>query len=343
MLAEVPAILAIATWPFGLPAVEQSYRQILSGASALDAVEAGINITELDTNVTSVGYGGLPNSDGDVELDAAIMDGPGHRAGSVGSIRSIRTPISVARSIMDHCPHVMLVGEGALQFALAHGFQREETLTDRAREEYRSWVERGRPRRWLGGAGAADTTARDSAGPRSDARHGERASGDDAGLGGDAGQGSAPRGPEIDSHDTIGLAALDAQGRLAVGCSTSGLAFKSPGRVGDSPIIGAGLYVEQGVGAASATGVGELILRFSLSHLVVEEMRRGLSPQDACNAAIQRLVQADSRYTSMQVGVIALGQDGRTGAASTRPPQHALSYAVASESGARLLQAEIPV
>lgn len=299
--------IAIATWSFGAPAVRVAYDVMIAGASSLDAVEAGINVTELDPTVSSVGYGGRPNAVGILELDAAIMDGPGHRAGSVAALRDIRRPISVARCVMEHSPHVMLVGEGALEFALAHGFSREDTFEEASHREYQRWVAEGRPVRWLGGADPADATG-------------------------------APAG-----HDTIGLAALDRSGRLAVGCSTSGLGFKAVGRVGDSPIIGSGLYVDQRAGAATATGVGELIMRHCLSYLVVESMRSGLSPQDACDRAILRLVETDARYAALQVGVIALGRDGRTGAASTRPPAHALTYAVADEDGTRLLEAHIPL
>ncbi|HET6384959.1 MAG TPA: N(4)-(beta-N-acetylglucosaminyl)-L-asparaginase [Armatimonadota bacterium] len=303
---------AIATWDFGMAGAEEAHRRMTQGASALDAVEAGIRVVELDFTVRSVGYGGLPNADGEVELDAAIMDGTGHRAGSVAALKEIRNPISVARSVMDRSPHVMLVGDGALRFALEHGFKQQPTLTEAAREMYDDWVRGGKRRRWLGGADPGD-----EANPTTS---------------------DLPR-----SHDTVGLAALDADGRIAVGCSTSGLAFKYPGRVGDSPLIGAGLYVDEGAGAATATGVGELILRFSLSHLVVEAMRAGQSPQEACEAAILRLVSADRRYRELQVGVIALGMDGRTGAASTRPPEHALRYTVVSAEGVAVLDAVIPL
>ena len=307
----MPRSIAIATWPFGAPAVRVAFDRMEAGVPSVDAVEAGINVTELDPTVNSVGYGGRPNADGELELDAAIMDGPGHRAGSVAALRSIRRPISVARRIMDHSPHVMLVGDGALNFAVSHGFQVEDITYEPAMEDYRRWVDEGRPAHWLGGA-VPSPPAADSA--------------------------DCPRG-----HDTIGLAALDSAGRLAVGCSTSGLGYKSPGRVGDSPVIGSGLYVDQAAGAAAATGVGELILRHCLSYLTVECMRGGLSPQEACECAILRLVETDERYATLQVGIIALGVDGRTGAASTRPPQHALTYAVSDGAGAALLEARIPV
>lgn len=304
-MARTP--VAIATWQFGEPAVRRSYALMTEGAPALDAVEAGINVTELDPEVATVGYGGRPNARGELELDAAIMDGTGRRAGSVAALRRIRTPISVARKVMDLCPHVMLVGEGAFEFALSHGFSKEDTDYPPAREAWEAWKQEGAPRRWLGGASPENTP------------------------------------PGKDDHDTIGLAALDSDGRIAVGCSTSGLAFKYPGRVGDSPIIGSGLYVDARAGAAAATGVGEVILRHCLSFLTVEKMREGQSPQEACNTAILRLVETDDRYATLQVGIIALALDGSCGAASTRPPEHVLEYAVASSEGVEVRQAFVPL
>jgi len=256
---------AIATWTFGARVVEAAGKILLEGATALDAVEKGINVAELDTSVSSVGVGGLPNAQGIVELDAAIMDGASRRAGSVAALRNITRPVSVARRVMENTSHVMLVGECALEFAVSEGFVPEETLTDEAR---RHWRERNR---------------------------GER-----------------------EGHDTIGLVALDAGGNLAAGCSTSGLPYKLPGRVGDSPIVGAGLYVDNEIGGASATGSGEEIMKSCASFLVIEFMRNGCRPVEACRRVIDRIVAGTPDAKDVMVGLIALARHGEFGAASTK-------------------------
>ncbi|GIX06083.1 MAG: N(4)-(beta-N-acetylglucosaminyl)-L-asparaginase [Candidatus Poribacteria bacterium] len=279
--------IAVATWRFGLPAVEASGRAFQEGGSAMDAVEAGIRVAELDPSVDSVGYGGLPNADGVVQLDAAVMDGPTHEAGAVGALEGFRTPISIARRVMERSRHVFLVGEGARQFALREGFQEETTLTEEAKRRWEEW----RTKR---------------------VAH------------------QQPAG-----HDTIGLVAMDSTGNLAVGCSTSGLAFKEPGRVGDSPLIGSGLYVDNEVGGASATGVGEAILRFCLSFLVVELMRNGLSPQEACVQAIRRMVRKGRKFRKLHAAVIALDRSGRVGGYANHDR---FSYAVWTPEGAQLIQ-----
>jgi len=257
--------MAIATWGFGKSAVEVAGEILSNGGSALDAVEKGINVVELDTTVTSVGFGGMPNSKGVVEVDAAIMDGATHRAGSVAGLCDIRRPISVARKVMEDTPHVMLVGDNALEFAISQGFKREELLTTASKQQWE-------------GRKSKNTSA----------------------------------------HDTIGLVALDQSGNLATGCSTSGLAYKLPGRVGDSPIIGSGLYVDNDVGGASATGLGEEIMKFCASFLVVEFMRDGYGPSDACQKVINRILTKTPKNKDIMIGLIALSKSGEYGAVATK-------------------------
>jgi L-asparaginase/N4-(beta-N-acetylglucosaminyl)-L-asparaginase len=265
--------LIVSTWPFGKPANERALAVIRGGGATLDGVEQGIRLTEADPDDASVGIGGTPNADGVVELDACIMDGPGHRAGSVAALTGILHPISVARRVMEKTPHVMLVGQGAHQFALAEGFQEVDLLTDTQR---RKWHE------WKAQQGRAD-------------EHRNR-----------------PRG-----HDTIALIALGIDGQLAGGCSTSGLAYKLAGRVGDSPILGSGLYVDNEVGAAGATGIGENVMRYCATFLIVELMRSGMHPQDACIAAIRRIARTDPRRFQLDVHFVAIDRLGRYGAAGT--------------------------
>lgn len=290
--------IAIATWPHGLPAVEVAHGVMASGGGPLDAVERGINLVEEDPAVSSVGVGGLPNQEGVVELDAAIMDGKGLRCGSVMSLRDISRPISVARRVFETTRHVQLVGEGAHRFALAEGFAEVELLTETARGAWERW--RDSPERVVPGQ-VPDGSTRDG---------------------------------EEEPHDTIGMVALDATGHLVAGCSTSGLAWKLPGRVGDSPVVGAGLYCDGEVGGASATGIGEEVIRVCGSFLIVEEMRRGASPQEAVEEALRRVVRTDPRNRLRQVAFIALSRSGAVGAGSIRP---GFTIALRSAEGARLL------
>lgn len=259
----------IATWIFGKPAVDRTGALLAEGTPILDAVEKGINQVEENPAVDSVGYGGKPNAEGIVELDAAIMDGRHLQAGAVAALKGFRRPISIARRVMEKSPHAMLAGEGAAAFALSEGFQREETLTPRALKKYHARCEKG--------TGASEIP-----------------------------------------HDTLGLLALDAQGQLAAGCTTSGLAFKHPGRVGDSPIIGSGLYADNDIGAATATGDGDVILRLCLSFLVVERMRTGASPGEACAEAVRRYLGNGAVIDGRDVNVLALNSEGETGAATLR-------------------------
>lgn len=280
----------ISTWNHGMPANQASWAVLEAGGSALDAAEAGVRVPEADPLSTSVGYGGLPDREGHVTLDACIMDYDG-RCGGVCFLQGFMHPISVARKVMEETPHVLLAGKGAEDFAASMGFERSKLLTPESREAWKAWRQ------------------------------------------------SSEYKPIInrENHDTIGLLALDAQGRLAGACTTSGLAYKLPGRVGDSPIIGAGLYVDGEVGAATATGLGEMVIKVCGSFLVVELMRQGATPQQACEEAVRRIAARQDTKDS-QVGFLALDRQGRTGAfaihpgfnyALTRPGQHELVDAAA--------------
>ncbi len=270
-------VLAISTWNHGKIAVEAAARMLNQGAGTLDAVEKGVNAVEDDPTVDSVGLGGLPNEEGIVELDAAVMIGRTLEAGSVGGLRHIRNPISVARQVIERTHHVMLVGEGALQFAHSCGFEDENLLTESSREAWKKW-KRDPNRRtfWKDAVTVAG------------------------------------------SHDTVGLIVRDAKGRLCVGVSTSGLEWKLAGRVGDSPIIGCGLYADDDVGAACATGIGEAIIRAAASHAIVEAMRRGRTPQQACEEVVRRIVKRDPGRDK-RVAFLAVDRHGAFGAASSDP------------------------
>ncbi|MBN1516550.1 N(4)-(beta-N-acetylglucosaminyl)-L-asparaginase [Candidatus Sumerlaeota bacterium] len=282
--------VAIATWRFGLPGVKEAGEALGAGGSALDAVERGIRTAELDPEVASVGYGGYPNAAGVVQTDAAIHDGRTHGFGAVAALEGVRTPISVARRVMERCPHSMLAGAGAREFAQAQGFALEELLTEGMRRNYEEWL-RNRDLERTGG---------------------------------------------IASHDTIGLVALDAHGDLCSGCSTSGLRYKSPGRVGDSPLSGCGLYCDNAVGGAAATGNGDDILRFAPCALIVEFMRSGAHTQEACRMAVERIMTNVSMRGKKEADInfIALRKDGEVGVAATRAEFH---FAVwTPETGAQL-------
>ena len=278
----------------GVPAVTKAVELIRTGADAIDAVIAGVNIVEDDPNDTSVGYGGLPNEDGVVELDAAVMHGPTHRAGSVASLRNIKNPSKVAKLVMDRSDHVLLVGNGALRFAKAHGFAEENLLTQRAREEWLRWKER--------------LSTKDDWLPAH--------SPDDADVGVFA--------PYHRHTGTIHCSAIDSKGGLSCVTTTSGLAFKIPGRVGDSPIIGAGLYCDNEIGSAGSTGRGEANLLNCSSMFIVEQRGMGKTPEQACLAACERIV----KHTKMRrlkkpdgkpdfnVSFYAIRKDGEFGSAS---------------------------
>ena len=277
--------VVVSTWDFGLAANAEAWKVFGKGGSALDAVEAGARVPEADVTNTTVGFGGMPDREGRVTLDACIMDGNGG-CGSVMCLEHIVHPISVARRVMEKTPHIVLVGEGALQFALSEGFTKTNLLTPESEKAWREWLKESKYQPKMNVENESFRRNRDT-----------------------------PMPGGKDNHDTIGILSMDTLGRLAGGCTTSGMAFKMPGRVGDSPVIGSGLFVDNEVGAATATGVGEEVIRIAGSHLVVELMRQGNSPLDACRKAVERIVKRDrAKAKDMQVGFVALGADGRYGA-----------------------------
>jgi len=282
----------LSTWGHGKPANDRAAEVFKSGGSLLDAIEKGINVPENDPNVTSVGYGGLPNAEGVVELDAAIMDGTRHRAGSVCSLHMIKNPISVARLVMEKTRHTTLAGEGAFRFALKMGFEPQTLLTAQSLKAWQDW--KANPHRqtyWVT--------------------------------------------PE--NHDTIGMVATDGKGHVVAGCSTSGTAFKIPGRVGDSPLIGCGVYADDNVGAASATGDGDLMTNFCTSISIVHLMARGASPQDACMELLKHMVKTDPQNKAAEVAVIAINERGEIGAACMNDGFH-LKYALWRNDESQLLE-----
>jgi N4-(beta-N-acetylglucosaminyl)-L-asparaginase len=260
--------LVLSTWKHGQAANEVAWKILSSGGRALDAVEKGVMVTEEDLGNTSVGLGGAPDRDGHVTLDACIMDEHGN-CGSVCFLDHIKHPISVARMVMEKTPHVMLSGEGALQFALANGFTKEKF--DRTPGSDAAWKE------WLKKSEYKPII-------------------------------------NVENHDTIGMVALDSSGNLSGSCTTSGLGYKMHGRVGDSPIIGAGLFVDNEVGAAAATGTGEEVIRICGTHTVVEMMRAGHSPEDACRIAVERVSKSpNKKIKDIQVGFLAINKHGEWG------------------------------
>ncbi|HEY0198905.1 MAG TPA: N(4)-(beta-N-acetylglucosaminyl)-L-asparaginase [Rhodanobacter sp.] len=286
----------VSTWDFGVAANQAAWTVLGSNGHALDAVEKGVQVPESDLKNHSVGKGGFPDRDGHVTLDASIMDADGS-CGAVAALEHIEHPISVARLVMERTPHVLLVGEGALQFALEQGFKKQELLTPESEKAWHEWRK----------------TAHYSPSINSEVN--------DYGKGSTIGM---PGGAH--NHDTIGMLAIDAQGRMAGACTTSGMAWKMRGRVGDSPIIGAGLYVDGEVGGATSTGVGEEVIRNAGSFLVVELMRLGRSPHEACKEAVMRIVRKRREASrTLQVGFLAMNRNGEVGAYAI---QHGFSYAV---------------
>jgi N4-(beta-N-acetylglucosaminyl)-L-asparaginase len=283
----------ISTWDFGVAANQAAWSVLSKGGHALDAVETGVMVPEADLKNHSVGRAGYPDRDGHVTLDASIMDADGS-CGAVAALEHIAHPIQVARRVMERTPHVLLVGDGALQFAVEQGFKKEELLTPESEAAWKEWLK----------------TAHYQPSVNSEVR--------------DYGKTGMPGGK--DNHDTIGMLAIDANGRLAGACTTSGMAWKLRGRVGDSPIIGAGLYVDGEVGAATSTGVGEEVIRNAGSFLVVELMRQGRSPQEACQEAVMRIVKKRPNASKdLQVGFLAMNRHGEVGAFAIQP---GFSYAV---------------
>ncbi|WP_132052589.1 isoaspartyl peptidase/L-asparaginase family protein [Pseudocnuella soli] len=276
--------IVISTWNEGINANRRAWEILRTGGRALDAVEAGVMVTEASQNCC-VGLGANPDRDGIVTLDACIMDERGN-CGSVGALERIKHPISVARRVMEKTPHVMLVGDGAQKFAVAEGFPLEpQQLSPDAEKAYKEWLKKSEYKPVI-------NIENKGHGPFAPARF-------------DNGEWN---------HDTIGMIAMDAQGNLSGSCTTSGMGFKMRGRLGDSPIIGAGLYVDNEVGAATATGMGEEVIRICGTHLVVEFMRQGLSPEAACKKAVERIVKKDAaRAKANQVGFIAINKQGQYG------------------------------
>ncbi len=261
--------LVIATWHVK-EATAKAWEVLQAGGSALDAVEQGCRVEEANEKGQSVGKGGLPDRDGNVTLDACIMDQHGN-CGAVVYLKDIVHAVSVARKVMEDTPHVMLAGEGAKQFAISQGFKPENLLTDASKKAWEDWTVKSEYKPII----------------------------------------------NIENHDTIGMLAIDKNGDISGACTTSGLAYKMAGRVGDSPIIGSGLFVDNEVGAAVATGLGEEVVKTVGSFLVVELMRQGKSPQEACEEAIGRIVKKpNSNYKDFQVGYIAVNKQGETGSYS---------------------------
>lgn len=296
--------IVVSTWDFGRAANEAAWEVLKKGGRALDAVEAGVKIPEADPNNHTVGYSGFPDRDGRVTLDSCIMDELGN-CGSVAALEHIVHPISVARAVMEKTPHVMLVGDGALQFALANGFKKENLLTPEAEKAWKEWLKTSEYKPIMNIENTSYGQEKESAF-------------------------SPLKLPgNVYNHDTIGMVALDANGNLSGACTTSGMAYKLHGRVGDSPIIGAGLYVDNEVGAATSTGVGEEVIRVVGSFLVVELMRQGYSPEAACKEAVTRIVKKNKeRARGLQVGFLAINKKGEHGAYCL---QKGFNYAVKSE------------
>jgi isoaspartyl peptidase/L-asparaginase-like protein (Ntn-hydrolase superfamily) len=280
--------IVISTWDHGIPANEAAWKILSAGGKAIDAVEAGVKVPEADPKVKSVGYGGYPDVDGRLTLDASIMD-ENQQCGSVACLEHIMHPISVARLVMEKTRHVMLVGDGALEFALQQGFKKENLITPESLKEWQELKEELKQKRSI---------------------------------------------VNIENHDTISMLAIDAEGNMSGSCTTSGAAVKMHGRVGDSPIIGAGLFVDNTVGAACATGVGEEVIKQAGSAMVVELMRSGMEPEQACREIVKRILRVNKDHSDLQVGFLALRKDGAVGAFAIRSD---FNYAVCDKSGNRLI------
>ena len=293
--------LVVSTWDFGKAANAEAWKILHNKGRALDAIEQGARVTEADESNKTVGYGGYPDRDGRVTLDACIMDENGN-CGSVMCLEHIIHPISVARLVMEKTPHVILVGEGALQFALANGFKKENLLTPDSELAWKEWLKKSQYNPIMN----IENKSYNQNQPASEFFPGS-----------------------IDNHDTIGMLALDAQGNLSGGCTTSGMAFKMHGRVGDSPVIGAGLFVDNEIGAATSTGVGEEVIKCVGSHLVVEYMRQGYSPREACKKVVERIAKRDpEKAKNIQIGFLAIDKNGNYGAYAL---QKGFSFAVKSD------------
>ena len=284
-LTEVSKVIkpiVICTWNFE-NASAKAWEVLNAGGNSLDAIEQGVKVEEDDVNNQTVGTGGRPDRDGNVTLDACIMDKDGN-CGAVLAMQNIANPISVARKVMEDTPHIYLAGKGAEQFAYEKGFEKVNLLTEKSKGEWLEWKKTSQYKPII----------------------------------------------NIENHDTIGMLAIDKNGNLAGGCTTSGMAYKMAGRVGDSPIIGAGLFVDNEVGGATATGVGEEVVRTVGSFLIVELMRQGKSPQEACEEGVKRIMAKNKGRNDFQIGFIAINKNGETGGYCIQP---GFTYRTYSEEG----------
>ena len=301
--------IVISTWDAGIDANKAAWEVLKNNGRALDAVEKGVMVTESSISCC-VGLNGNPDRDGFVTLDASIMD-ENFNCGGVADLQHVKHPISVARRVMEKTPHVLLVGEGALQFAVAEGFPVEpEYLSPKAESNYKKWLKKSEYKPVINVENKGDAVA--------------------------ASPSKMPDGSW--NHDTIGMIAMDVSGNLSGSCTTSGMAFKMHGRVGDSPIIGAGLFVDNEVGGCAATGQGEDVIRIGGTAIVVEFMRNGLSPKAACKKAIERIAAIKKeKAKDIQVAFVALAKDGTVGAYAL---QKGFTYAVTTHKGAEFFNAE---
>lgn len=269
--SKITQPIVICTWDFH-NASATAWQVLAAGGSSLDAVEHGVMVEENDVNNQTVGIGGRPDRNGNVTLDACIMDSAGN-CGAVLCMQNIANPISVARKVMEDTPHVMLAGKGAEQFAYEKGFKKANLLTEQSKQEWLEWKKTSKYKPTI----------------------------------------------NIENHDTIGMLAIDKNGDISGACTTSGMAYKFGGRVGDSPIIGAGLFVDNEIGAATATGVGEEVVRTVGSFLIVELMRQGKSPQEACEEGVKRIMAKNEGRNDFQIGFIAINKKGETGGYCIQP------------------------
>jgi N4-(beta-N-acetylglucosaminyl)-L-asparaginase len=288
----------------GIRGVELAVQLMMKGTDPLDAAVEGVKIQELDPTDESVGYGGLPNEDGVVQLDASCVHGPTRRAGAVAALEGIKTPSEVARLVLKYTDHILLVGEGARRFALSYGFKEEDLLTPSSREKWLRWrANRGKDDSWR----------------------------------------DVPEGMPVGIRPTgtVNLDCINQKGEIASVTTTSGLAWKIPGRAGDSPIVGAGQYTDNDIGAAGSTGLGELNIMVCGGFLTVEHLRQGKSPTDACLATLRRIVtmcpdnRRDAQGRPPQITFYAIDKTGQFGAASMFPAK----FAVCDERGPRVLDA----
>lgn len=290
---ESRGAVIVTTWEFGSGANEAGWSILAGGGLAIDAVEAAISYVELLPEEFYVGFGGSPNSIGETTLDAMMMWGPTHDVGAVGCLKRVKRAVSVARKVMEETQHTLIVGDDATRFAVRMGFEEMSLANAASQQAWEEWSARSE---------------------RSDAWDPE------------------PRGSggKVEGHDTVGTMAVDAHGNVCVGCSTNGRSFKLPGRVGDSPITGAGAYCDNEVGAAIATGNGDVMMRFLPTYHAVELMREGASPGEAAEATLRRI---DAKGYRFDGGIVALGKNGEHGGAKRGWEEEAFGYAVQSAEG----------